>query len=224
MRNVLVRVVVGLGCWFAWAAGGGAQEPDALRAFGDHLFRQGDYYRAITEYERFAFLAPEHPDVAQVRLRIGEAYYFGEKWDAAARMFRALETPETDRDVQRTAALYLAAVAMQQKDLQRASDLLERFLRDQPPEQPLFLEAAMLAARLGQNGNALRYLETALYGNSIQSVVRAYQSPAFRGIRLSGAGDDLASRMASRARVAFSAPLPVEDISPRRAAPDAIVR
>ena len=105
-----------------------------------------------------------------------------------------------------------------------ALDLLERFLRDQPPEQPLFLEAALLAARLGQNGNALRYLETALSGNSIQSVVRAYQSPAFRSIRLSGAGDDLASRMASRARVAFSAPLPVEDISPRRAAPDAIVR
>ena len=123
MRNGLGRVVVGLGCWFAWAAAGGAQEPESIRAFGDHLFRQGDYYRAITEYERFAFLSPEHPDVAEVRLRIGEAYYFGEKWDAAARMFRALETPETDRDVQRTAALYLAAVAMQQKDLQRASDL-----------------------------------------------------------------------------------------------------
>ncbi len=105
-----------------------------------------------------------------------------------------------------------------------ALDLLERFLRDQPPEQPLFLEAALLAARLGQNGNALRYLETALSGNSIQSVVRAYQSPAFRSIRLSGAGDDLASRMATRARVAFSAPLPVEDISPLRAAPSAIVR
>ena len=134
MRNVLVRVVVGLGCWFAWAAGGGAQEPDALRAFGDHLFRQGDYYRAITEYERFAFLAPEHPDVAQVRLRIGEAYYFGEKWDAAARIFRALETPETERDVQRTAALYLAAVAMRQKDLQRATDLLEGFLADHPDD------------------------------------------------------------------------------------------
>ena len=134
MRNVLGRVVVGLGCWFAGAAAGGAQEPESIRAFGDHLFRQGDYYRAITEYERFAFLAPEHPDVAQVRLRIGEAYYFGEKWDAAARIFRALETPETERDVQRTAALYLAAVAMQQKDLQRATDLLEGFLAAHPDD------------------------------------------------------------------------------------------
>jgi tetratricopeptide (TPR) repeat protein len=107
---------------------------------------------------------------------------------------------------------------------QDALTMLERFLKTQPPEQPLFLEAAVLAARLGQNGNALRYLETALSGNPIQSVVRAYQSPAFRNIRLSGEGDALASRMASRARVAFGAPLPVEELQPLRATPNAIVR
>lgn len=105
-----------------------------------------------------------------------------------------------------------------------ALTLLERFLKTQPPEQPLFLEAAVLAARLGQSGNALRYLETALSGNPIQAVVRAYQSPAFRNIRLSGEGDALASRMATRARVAFGAPLPVEELQPLRATPDAILR
>lgn len=105
-----------------------------------------------------------------------------------------------------------------------ALDLLEKFLRHQPPEQPLFLDASVLAARLGQNGKALRYLETALSGNSIQSVVRAYQSSAFRTIRLSGEGDALAARMANRARVAFGAPLPVDELQPLRATPDAILR
>ncbi len=66
----------------------------------------------------------------------------------------------------------------------------------------------MLAARLGQNGNALRYLDTAMNGNPIQTVVRAYQSPAFREIRLSGEGDELAARMADKARVAFGTPIP----------------
>lgn len=102
--------------------------------------------------------------------------------------------------------------------------MLEIFLRDQSPEQPLFLEAALLAARLGQNGNALRYLETALAGNPIQSVVRAYQSPAFRNVRLSGEGDALATRMANRARVAYGVPIPTEEFQPLRATPDAIVR
>ncbi len=95
--------------------------------------------------------------------------------------------------------------------------MLEKFLKDQPPSQPLFLEAAVLAARLGQDGNALRYLEIALEGNPIQTVVRAYQSPAFREIRLSGQGDPLAARMATEARAAFAAPMPAEEIQPLRA-------
>ena len=125
-------LVWGLCC--AWTAICGAQEPEAIRAFGDHLLRQGDYYRAITEYERFVFLAPEHPGAADVRLRIGEAYYFGEKWDAAARVFRALDAVESKPDVRAASQLYLAAVAMRQNDIQRASDLLERFLGDHPDD------------------------------------------------------------------------------------------
>ena len=64
MRNGLGRVVVGLGCWFAWAAASGAAEPEAVRAFGDHLFRQGDYYRAITEYETYIALVDGIPEEA----------------------------------------------------------------------------------------------------------------------------------------------------------------
>lgn len=107
---------------------------------------------------------------------------------------------------------------------QEALDMLERFLRNQPPTQPLFLEASLLAARRGHHGTALRYLETAMAGNPIQTVVRAYQSSSFRAIRLSGTGDALAARMASQARVAFGTPLPVEELAPLRNHPDAIVR
>ena len=124
-----------------------------------------------------------------------------------------------------TAAYRLQATLLSQ--MGRPGDalvLLEKFLRDQPSDQPLFLEAAMLAARLGKNGNALRYLETALAGNPIQSVVRAYQSSAFRSIRLSGEGDALATRIANRARVAYGAPLPAEEYQPLRSTPDAILR
>lgn len=103
--------------------------------------------------------------------------------------------------------------------------LLEKFLKNQPPDQPLFLEAAQLAARRGQPGKALRYLETALNGNPIQAVVRTYQSAVFRDIRLSGEGDRLAARLAERARMTFTSPIPVEDIPPlRETPPEAIVR
>ncbi|HAL92104.1 MAG TPA: hypothetical protein DCM68_03665, partial [Verrucomicrobia bacterium] len=124
------------------------------------------------------------------------------------------------------AALRLQSTLLTQLGQPRdALDMLEKFLKDQPPEQPLFLEAAILAARLGQSRSALRYMEIALNGNPIQSVVRTYQSPVFRDIRLSGEGDALAARMAAKARTAFGAPLPVQEIEPLLApAPDAKIR
>lgn len=125
-----------------------------------------------------------------------------------------------------TTALRLQATLLTQ--MGRTDDallLLEKFLKNQSPNEPLFLEAAQLAARLGQTGKALRYLETALNGNPIQTVVRAYQSGIFREIRLSGEGDRLAALMAGKARMAFSSPISEADIQPlREATPDAKVR
>ena len=125
-----------------------------------------------------------------------------------------------------TTALRLQATLLTQ--MGRPADallMLEKFLKTKSPSQPLFLEASQLAARLGQNGKALRYLETALDGNPIQSVVRTYQSGVFREIRLSGEGDRLAALMAGKARMAFSSPIPDADIQPlRETTPEAIVR
>ncbi len=94
--------------------------------------------------------------------------------------------------------------------------MLERFLQTQSPDHPLFLEASVLAARLGQNGNAVRYLETAVNGNPIQSVIRTYQSSAFREIRLSDENDKLTTLLANKARAAIGTPVPAEDVQPLR--------
>jgi len=118
------------------------------------------------------------------------------------------------------AAYRLQAALLTQLDRPKEALLmLEKFLRNQPADQPLFLEAATLAARLGRQGNAIRYLETALNGNPLQNVVRAYQSSAFRDIRLSSDGAALSARLASRARVTYGAPVPAEEIQPLRATP-----
>jgi tetratricopeptide (TPR) repeat protein len=118
------------------------------------------------------------------------------------------------------AALRLQSTMLSQTDRSLdALHMLEKYLKNQSPEQPLFLEAAVLAARLGQQGNAIRYLETAMNGNPIQTVIRVYQSSAFRDVRLSGEDDKLAARLADKARAAFGTPVPTEDIQPLRAAP-----
>jgi len=119
---------------------------------------------------------------------------------------------------QDSSALRLQATLLTQLGRpENAMHMLEDYLKDQSAYEPLFLEAAILAARLGHNGNAIRYLETAMNGNSIQSVIRTYQSPTFRSIRLSGEGAALTSRMARKARVTFSTAVPQDEIRPHRA-------
>ncbi len=142
-----------------------------------------------------------------------------------ARAIRRLGQYLGQRPDDATALRLQATLLAQVGRTDEALNMLEKFLKNQPADQPLFLEAAQLAARLNQPGKALRYLETSFNGNSIQAVIRTYQSGVFRDIRLSGEGDALAARMAEKARLAYSSPIPDEEIRPLlETAPEAIVR
>lgn len=85
-----------------------------------------------------------------------------------------------------------------------AMDELSRFLASQPPDQPLFLEAAVQAARMGRVREAVAHLETARRGQSATTIGRIYQSPAFREIRLSPEGTAFAGRLARQARASLA--------------------
>ncbi len=84
---------------------------------------------------------------------------------------------------------------------------MERFLASQPPEQPLFLEAAVQAARMGRVGDAIAHLETARHGQPPVAIARIYQSPAFREIRLTPEGTAFAGRLARQARTILATSL-----------------
>lgn len=79
--------------------------------FADHLFGDGDYYRAISEYRRYLFLTEGRGDEApRAALAIGEALLRGEQWDAAGRQFDGVATRTLDMNLRR-GALYAAARA-----------------------------------------------------------------------------------------------------------------
>lgn len=86
---------------------------------------------------------------------------------------------------------------------------MERFLSRQPPEQPLFLEAAVQAARMGRVRDAIAHLETARHGQPPAAIARIYQSPAFREIRLTPEGTAFAGRLARQARSILATSLAV---------------
>src|SRR6185503_5244044 len=55
--------------------------------FGLHLFRLGDYYRAITEFKRFSLLFPHHARQPAAQLLIGLALQGDKAYDDALAHF-----------------------------------------------------------------------------------------------------------------------------------------
>jgi tetratricopeptide (TPR) repeat protein len=58
--------------------------------FAEHYFHQGQYYRAIGEYERFIYFFPEAEEVELARHRIGLSYLRGERYEEAVEAFEDL--------------------------------------------------------------------------------------------------------------------------------------
>lgn len=106
--------------------------PENVLSFADHLFDEGDYYRAITEYERFLFTFPRHSLAKKAEYQIAMSYFKGEKYSQALERFRAMaeEYPSEETGIK---SLYmLAETYYQKKDYNQAIDAFEKFLASYP--------------------------------------------------------------------------------------------
>ncbi len=77
---------------------------DAL-GFAEHLFLEGDHYRAITEYKRYLFRRPKSAIAPWVRMRIGESYLLGQRYAAALAVFEDLQKQSAKAQIKRSAML-----------------------------------------------------------------------------------------------------------------------
>jgi tetratricopeptide (TPR) repeat protein len=58
----------------------------------DAFMEEGEYYRAVTEYKKFAILFPGSQKMDYALYRIGLAYYHGDEFEQAARVFASIGT------------------------------------------------------------------------------------------------------------------------------------
>jgi tetratricopeptide (TPR) repeat protein len=65
-------------------------DSDRQFQFAEQYFHQGQYYRAIGEYERFIYFFPEAEQVELARYRIGLSYLGGERYEEAIEAFEDL--------------------------------------------------------------------------------------------------------------------------------------
>jgi TolA-binding protein len=70
---------------------------EQILTFAEQLLKEGEFFRAITEYRRFIFVYPDDARAAMALFRIGLAYYRGQKYAEALQTFRdvAQQYPES---------------------------------------------------------------------------------------------------------------------------------
>lgn len=70
--------------------------PENVRKFADFLYEQGDYLRAVGEYQRYLFYEPQESEAISYRIAI--CYRFGGKTDQAIQSFETLLRTSPDSE------------------------------------------------------------------------------------------------------------------------------
>ncbi len=135
--------------------------------FARHLFEQKDYYRAITEYQRFIFLYPQHPQTPPARFQIGACYFAGEEWKKAIKTWQADLGDSLPEELRQQTLYQIAAGYYKLEEYTTCRKYLEK-LNQEHPQSALRRESRKLLAA--------SYLEQGLWDNAAE-VVRQMQTP-----------------------------------------------
>lgn len=131
-RTVLLFILCAGFLWHAPCGQAQESSPEKIMSFADHLYEQGDYYRAITEYERVIFFYPKHGLAKKAQYQIAMSYYKGEKFTQAIDRFRALSDQYREEEMGPKSLFMLAETYYQKKDYDQAINVLDIFLTSYP--------------------------------------------------------------------------------------------
>lgn len=99
--------------------------------FAESLYRQGDYYRAITEYKRLLFEQPQAAEAPLAQLRIGQSLMAGERWQEAATALQKLLERYPQATETLRAKLLLADIPYRQGRFSLAGERYREFAAEQ---------------------------------------------------------------------------------------------
>jgi len=158
------------------------EEKKSLIGFANHLFKNGHYYQAVTEYERFIYFNPDHPSIPTARLKIAYCYKLGEQYERALELFRNLVDDYRGLEVGIEAAYQVGECYSQSEDYELALIEFENFVADNPHHsltEKAKWEMAWAHIYLENYSSASRQLllveEGSLYQNPSQELARALE-------------------------------------------------
>ena len=124
---------------------------DQLLIFAEQLMREGEYFRAITEYRRFLFYYPDDPRRAMVHFSIGLAFYRGESYVEALQTFQEVTQHYPNTAYGKQAWLWQGESLIRQGQYTTAeklyTEITERFPHDRIGQQARYQRAWTLLYR-----------------------------------------------------------------------------
>ena len=108
---------------------------DQLIEFADHLLREGEYFRAITEYRRFLFLYPQDPRQAMIHFRVGLTLYRGQQYEEALQTFREVAQHYPDTPYGKQAWLWQGETLLRQAQYKAAEQVYIQTLKLFPDDE-----------------------------------------------------------------------------------------
>jgi len=111
----------------------------------DQFFKEGDYYRAITEYKRFLFFFPQSPRVEEALWKIAKSYFSGKKWDEAIsacdNLLRKIPASSLESEV----FLLIGRALVEKKEISQARIFFQK-AQEGSPNTPIEDEAQLQIA------------------------------------------------------------------------------
>jgi len=102
----------------------------------DQFFKEGDNYRAITEYKRFLFFFPQSPRAEEALWKIAKSYFSGKKWDEAISACENLLKKFPASSLKSEAFLLMGRTLAEKKEYSQARIFLEK-AREGSPGTPI---------------------------------------------------------------------------------------
>ena len=109
-----------------------AERADLLWDFAGHLYQEQDFYRALSEYQRFLFLFPTDSRVPEAELQIGRCYRQDGKFQKAFRHLIRLHNRRAEEPAGREALLEMVAIREEQGRYPEAIYWAKQFIERYP--------------------------------------------------------------------------------------------
>lgn len=160
---------------------------DQLLIFAEQLMREGEYFRAITEYRRFLFFYSADPRRAMVHFSIGLAFYKGESYAEAMQTFQEVTQHYPNTPYGKQAWLWQGESLIRQGQYTTAeqlySEITERFPHDRIGQQARYQRAWTLLSRR-QWRDAVTQLQQITPDSELYQSAQLLAQEAFVGERL----------------------------------------